>query len=176
MKGGGTMPSEVEAAVASQRASNADQVKRDNVNKIMRLIKAGMPLALAEMRENNFPIYVNKGFEQSWEQMRGKRVSIWKFQNSQAFKDVMRGTTKVSVEVAGQNREFGIYFREGTKDRATDVVIVGRSNQSDEFAPVRKEALLELEPYQIDAIRAVLDLMQKPPSDPVWRLPVIPKP
>lgn len=167
------MPSEVGAAVASQRASNAEQIKREAVKEILSKIKAGMPLALAKMRENSFPIYSNKGFEESQERLNGKWVSIWKFQNSQTFKDVMRGTTKISVEVEGQNREFGIYFREGTGGRVTDVMIVGRMNQSDDFAPVRKEALLKLDPDQLDAIRAVLDLMQKPASEPVWRLPVI---
>ena len=167
------MPSEVQHAVQGQRASNAAQIKRDNVKRIIDAIKAGMPEALAKMREHNFPIYKNRGFEESSERVNGKSMSVWKFKNSQAFQTVVRGTTKLNVEIQGEDREFGIVFREGTNGRVTDLILVGRTNQRDDFTVVGKDILLGLEPYQVDAIRAVIDEMKKPPKTPVWHLPVI---
>lgn len=162
------MPSEVQQAVQVQRASNADAIRRENIVKIIKRINEGMPKALAAMRENNFPIYRNRGFEESSERVNGKMMSVWKFKNSQAFQTFIRGTSRISVEKQGEDREFGIVFREGTNGRVTDIIIVGRLNQRDDFTPVDKNLLLSLRPYQVDAIRAVLDEMLKPPNVPVW--------
>lgn len=167
------MPSEVGSAVQAQRANNNAQLKRDNIRDLIKRINDGLPVTLQKMREHHFPVYKNRGFEESQERVAGKLMPVWKFKNAIAYQRVIRGTTSLAVEVPGADTEFGIVFKENASGQATHTIVVGRWNQRDDFRIVAKADYLRMDPDQVNAIRAVLDEMQKPPSPPKHVVPDI---
>ncbi len=161
------MPSEVAGAVQRQRdAHNDAQTRRDNINRLIKLVNDGLPRTLDEMRKHDFPIYRNRGFEVSSERVNGKLMPVWKFTSAITYQRIVRATGSIVIEHPGENVELGIVFKENASGQATHTVVVGRWNQHDDFRVLTRSDYERMEPFRIRAIVAVLAEMCKQPGKP----------
>ena len=169
---------EVRRAVQAQRDKLDDtRIKRENAEKLYEQIKGEMPNTAAKMRENGYPLYLRRSFEQKPVRINGKLTDIWlvKIGVEHDRIESRRGFASVAVEAGGP--EAGVVFVESKTGETMKIAILMRPRENAQFKVLKeRDEFMKLAPVQLNAILQLLKQMQDKPKKLVEDLPWIEPP